>query len=324
MSTQSESDQYKAQYRIAAVSSLVGIPVPTIRMWERRYGAVKPARSTGNGRLYCRADINRLLLLKSAVDAGHAIGTVANLREEEISQRLREKPVRVPPARVQDHCRVLVCGQALETRLREAWAKRGDVRIVAAIAGPSAELPADLEEVDAVVIEAPTVHASMLRSLRHLRERSRAQTVLLAYGFCTRQTLSRLDQEGFLAVAMPADAAQVARICLLGLTLSAHPEDALDPRLVQPATPRRYDEQFLATLTVMQSSVRCECPSHLADLLSKLNAFEQYSLECESAGTVDASIHAFLYSSAAQCRQLLEQALHKVLEHDGIAEPPAP
>lgn len=316
-------DPAEHQYRIAAVSRLVGIPVPTIRMWERRYQVVSPARSAGNGRLYSRTDIDRLILLKSAVDAGHAIGTIAHLRDEQILERLREAPVRVPPAVVRDECRVLVCGHALELRLREAWAQRGDVRVVAAIPTPGVEPPRAIGELDAVLVEAPTVHAATIRVLRQLRERSHARVVVVVYGFCNRQTLSRLDQEGFLAVATPADPAQLARICLLGLALDAQPAESLDRRLVQPAAPRRYDDAFLATLARRSTAMRCECPNHLADLLAKMNAFEQYSLECESSSTDDASIHAFLYSAAAQCRELFEHALHRVLQHEGIDEPEA-
>ena len=86
------------------------------------------------------------------------------------------------------------------------------------------------------------------------------------------------------------------------------------------AAPRRYDEQFLATVARRPSTVRCECPNHLADLLTKLNAFEQYSLECENSDNADAAIHALLYSAASQCRELLELALHRVLEHEGIRD----
>lgn len=309
------------QYRIAAVSRLTGIPVPTIRMWERRYAVVSPARSAGNGRLYSRADIDRLLLLKSAVDAGHAIGTVAHLADEQILARLREMPARVPPVVMRDDCRVLVCGAAIESRLRQAWAERRDIAVTAAISSPGVDPSREFGEVDAVIVEIPTVHAATVRILRHLRERSHPRVLIVVYGFCNRQTLARLDQEGMIALAMPADPAQLARICLLSLALDAQPAESLDRRLVQPAAPRRYDEAFLATLARQPSAMRCECPNHLADLLAKLNAFEQYSLECESVSVEDASIHAFLYSAAAQCRELLEHALRRVLEHEGIDEP---
>ncbi len=41
----------------------------------------------------------------------------------------------------------------------------------------------------------------------------------------------------------------------------------------------------------MPSKVQCECPHHLADLLTKLNAFERYSLEFGSTNIKDAAMH---------------------------------
>ena len=50
-----------------------------IRAWERRYGAVAPARSDGRQRLYTEDDVVRLSLLQQATSAGHSIGEIATL-----------------------------------------------------------------------------------------------------------------------------------------------------------------------------------------------------------------------------------------------------
>lgn len=67
-------------YPIRAVAKLVGMTTDSIRAWERRYGAIKPARSRG-GRLYSDYDVQRLMLLKKAVDHGHSIGQIARLED---------------------------------------------------------------------------------------------------------------------------------------------------------------------------------------------------------------------------------------------------
>lgn len=310
------------QYRIAAVARLTGMPETTIRMWERRYSVVEPARSAGNGRLYSRADIERLQLLKAAVDAGHAIGTVASLGNEILKQRLQETAGRLvidPAAR---EGRVVVCGDALAQRLGLAWAGREDLRLVQSLES----LPDDsvsLELADVLIVEAQTLPAQVLRQLRQLRARSHAALVVVVYGFANRQALARLDQDGIIALAMPADPAQLARLCHLARALPTQSSASPERRLLQRAAPRRYDDAFLATTARRSSAVRCECPNHLADLLTKLNAFEQYSLECEHASVADASLHALLNSAAAQCRELLEIALGKVLEHENLPGPVA-
>ena len=66
-------------YRIGAVARLTGISPDTLRMWERRYAVVEPRRTPKGGRLYSQQDVTRLTMIKTLVDQGHAISTVANL-----------------------------------------------------------------------------------------------------------------------------------------------------------------------------------------------------------------------------------------------------
>jgi MerR family transcriptional regulator, light-induced transcriptional regulator len=63
-------------YPIRAVAKLTGVPLDTIRAWERRYGAVTPQRGA-RGRLYSEKEVQRLKLLRDAVARGHSIGQVA-------------------------------------------------------------------------------------------------------------------------------------------------------------------------------------------------------------------------------------------------------
>jgi len=71
-----------ARYPIRAVAQLTGIQIDTLRAWERRYGVVTPARD-GRGRMYTDADVERLRLLRGAVDRGHSIGRLALLGDAE-------------------------------------------------------------------------------------------------------------------------------------------------------------------------------------------------------------------------------------------------
>ncbi|NIR98916.1 MAG: MerR family transcriptional regulator, partial [Gammaproteobacteria bacterium] len=67
------------RYRIGAVSRLTGISTHTLRVWERRYGALSPQRTEGGDRLYSDADLVKLRLLKELQAMGHSIGTIAHL-----------------------------------------------------------------------------------------------------------------------------------------------------------------------------------------------------------------------------------------------------
>ncbi len=77
-----------ARYRIGAVAQETGIPVETLRIWERRYRVVTPERSPRGGRLYTDSHLARLRRIKQLVDRGHAIGQIAPLDEAQIQSLL--------------------------------------------------------------------------------------------------------------------------------------------------------------------------------------------------------------------------------------------
>jgi MerR family transcriptional regulator, light-induced transcriptional regulator len=83
------------RYPIRAVSKLTGISVDTLRAWERRYQVVEPVRDE-RGRLYSEADVERLRLLRQAVEQGHAIGRVSGLTTEELLTLQTRGPDPVP------------------------------------------------------------------------------------------------------------------------------------------------------------------------------------------------------------------------------------
>ncbi len=69
---------------IRAVSQRTGLPLDTLRAWERRYAAVVPEQGE-RGRVYSEEQIQRLILLRDVVARGYSIGQVAR----ESDQRLR-------------------------------------------------------------------------------------------------------------------------------------------------------------------------------------------------------------------------------------------
>ena len=76
-------------YPLRTAARLTGLSPAVLRAWERRYGVVVPARTAGGTRRYSAADLERLRLVKAAVDAGHRIGVVAALEPDELRRRAR-------------------------------------------------------------------------------------------------------------------------------------------------------------------------------------------------------------------------------------------
>ena len=75
---------------IKLVARQTGLSVHTIRVWEKRYGAVRPERASNKRRLYTEEDVERLRLLRQATMAGHSIGQIAQASLAELRRLLRD------------------------------------------------------------------------------------------------------------------------------------------------------------------------------------------------------------------------------------------
>ena len=82
--------QTLGRYRIGAVAKLAGLPVATLRVWERRYSVVTPPKTDGGHRLYSDQDVLKVTLLKSLTQQGHAISTLANMDLSSLQSLLNE------------------------------------------------------------------------------------------------------------------------------------------------------------------------------------------------------------------------------------------
>ncbi len=78
------------QHSIKLVALRTGLSAHVIRIWEKRYGAVKPERTDTNRRLYSREQIERLALLRELTQAGQSIGHVAKLPTPKLRQLAAE------------------------------------------------------------------------------------------------------------------------------------------------------------------------------------------------------------------------------------------
>lgn len=76
----------EAHYPIQLVAQLTGLSAHVIRIWEQRYQAVDPRRTTTNRRLYSERQIERLSLLRDVTQAGHRISHVARVPTPELRQ----------------------------------------------------------------------------------------------------------------------------------------------------------------------------------------------------------------------------------------------
>lgn len=75
-------------YTIKNVSMITGIGVHTLRAWEKRYGVVKPERSSSGRRFYSEEDIEKLKLIATLNKTGEQISQIAKLSFEELRSKV--------------------------------------------------------------------------------------------------------------------------------------------------------------------------------------------------------------------------------------------
>jgi hypothetical protein len=90
------------------------------------------------------------------------------------------------------------------------------------------------------------------------------------------------------------------------------------PLPVPVTKPARYTPEQQGRLMEISSAVQCECPNHLAQIVTGLQAFESYSRQCENRNGQDREIHGLLYRQTAAARAVMEEALAALVKHERI------
>lgn len=324
MTIATSNQENEPTYRSGTAARLAGIPVDTLRMWERRYRVVGPQVSARGHRRYAAADVDRLALIKTLVELGHSIGTIAHLpaaKLREVRARLVTLPNALPPsARASSIVRVAIVGEALVARAAAVASRFPRLEVVGTCtdrehaAGALRDVAADL-----LAIELPSLREDAVEFVDALAAAVGAQRAIVSYRFGTEAAVRELRRRGHAVVRAPMDPAEIES---LGAALPGAPETAAAPPVTAPAAPR-FDERTLAELAQISTTVRCECPRHVVDLLLSLQAFERYSAECENRGPADAELHRDLGRVARSARALFEEALVRVAQAEGIPLPSA-
>lgn len=308
------------RYRIGAVARLTGIPADTLRIWERRYSVVEPERTEKGGRLYSQDDVTRLTMIKSLVDRGHAIGTVARLSGEALRDRLAQTTSKSSQVLGDSHVRLCVVGEALSIRVKHAEQLPSEIEL----AGVYPSLQQFLEEdcsCDVLVLELPFIDRDVMRTLQDEPLRQRAKRVLVIYAFSPSVLLRQLRRLQIDTLAAPVALdnlwlhVQPAAIPVIDTGASEFQPDVVTG---EPAPPRRLSTAQLAALSQISTALKCECPHHMSSMIQMLVAFEEYSTECENQTRSDAALHAYLHVMTAKARWLMEVALEKLVEVEGL------
>ncbi len=343
-------DDVKApRYRSSAAARMVNIPVATLRVWERRYQVVGPLQSASGQRLYSSQDVRRLVLIKQLVNRGHAIGMLARMetprlqdlldeaRDVDISLQVTGPSPRAAlnaasasvvnsttsarnghtPASAQA-TRVVLVGQSTGLRWSAALQGLQEFDLVAQVdASPGAELGLRQVNADVLLADLGAIHMETVDWLVRVQQMVGARQMVVVYGFANTQVLDALRVRGALLKRAPLSPEDL----LLGLRETVrgwHSVSLALRQLPDPAPAPRFDTARLDQLISAMPRVACECPRHLADLVTMLGQFEAYSADCETRQPADVALHAYLYRVAGHARAMMEEALLTLARAEGI------
>ena len=326
-------------YRSGAVARMAQMPVATLRVWERRYAVTRPTLSPSGQRLYSDDDVRRLVLLKQLTDLGHAIGSIALLGMAQL-QAVQATHHRAGAARLTlpalDQAgpaptralRIAVIGAGLAARLqRPALLRR--LGPLATVVGPfsdMAEVAAALQAqpVDALLWHAPTLHEGWRGEIDSAGPALRALPKAVFYGYAAAAVCEAVVAAGIQLLREPQPDSVLAQ-WLQNLVAGPTPRSA-DLRTPAPLEtvpesalpPPRWSDDVVAGFAALASSVACECPRHVAELLQQLVRFEAYSAECAQRDPEDAALHAYLQHLAGTSRVQFEAALQHIAQYEGL------
>ena len=320
-------DKTQKRYRSGDAARLAKMPVTTLRIWERRYGVVAPPKSESGQRLYSEHDVRRLSLLKGLVQRGHPIGTIAKLDQaqlERLALGRSDREFAQLAARAHAHAAdisLALIGDVLIRRIEaeDIDLSRAGVANVAQFSNldeATSRLP--IAPADALMITVTSLHDEVASQILSLGEACQSKTIAVAYAFGTGRAIQMLLLSGVKLYREPDSRTELRQV-LEELGRAAQGWSATLQGGLWSRAARRFDDQTLTEIAARSSTIACECPQHLAELIMKLTAFEKYSDECGSRSIEDTLLHRNLGDVANRALAMFESALARIAREEGLA-----
>lgn len=310
-------------FRIGAVSKTTGIPVSTLRIWETRYGAFSPVKTEGKQRLFEEHDVSKAILLKQLCSEGHAISAIANLDLNQL-RRMSNLQNNAQSKRMAqgEPVTLAVVGIGLANRIESkkfaSGLKQNKITVTDVLVDLTAASHADFSEKPQVLlIKVNTLQTGVHAAIQALIQKHKFAQTIVIYNFAPEAVVQAMKFSGLIVRREPLSDMELAE--LLQSVVFVNPARAEEfGTSGSVITSRKYSDETLARVAGISTNVLCECPRHVAELISQLASFEEYSQECLNKNAEDAHLHAYLRSISGSARALFENALEKIAQHEGI------
>ncbi len=284
-------------YRIGTVASLTGVAVERLRAWDRRYG-LAPAHRAGRTRFYDRAQLERLKRIKQLIDEGQPISSLVDLSDEQLDRRLTasHRITAYTPRLGLIGPNLLVLEHESDTAV-QVTARWANMNAFAAH-------PEESTGLDAIAVQLPVLRMQPIEQIEAAWPEAR---IVVLYQFATDKHLNRVRDQGVTALQWPAGWAEIEHACLAG---------TLPPLRAARTAPRRFtDEQLIAIAA--SATDPSQAPRHLVELITRLNAFAEYTLawkDADEAPAGAAALHERIHGDVTHARAQLEAALEALAD----------
>jgi len=313
-------------HKIGAVSSLSGVPAPTLRIWESRYNCFTPHKTEGKHRLYNDDDVLKATLLKRLTENGHSISSVAALTCTALNDLLQKQQSANQRKQLTEHpggtVSMAVVGLTLASRIESKKFTLGFQHHAIQVTDIYNTLSQALESTgqhkpQILLIQCNSLHAGIQVDIHRLAEMHGAVQVIVLYSFGQEPIIAAMKRCGMIVRRDPISDADLADLVNSVLLIDpAQSAAGLNPGTLIPQ--RKFNDLTLMRVSGISTNVLCECPRHVAEIIAQLANFEQYSHDCLNKYSEDAHIHAYLSSVSGSARALFESALEMVAKHEGI------
>ncbi|WP_374621445.1 MerR family transcriptional regulator [Pandoraea sp.] len=303
------------RYRSGEAAKLVDMPAATLRIWEQRYGVVSPPTSASGQRLYSDVDVHRLRTIKSLVDRGHAIGSIAHLDGEQLSHLASGRSESASPDEPARRTNLFIVGFGDSATLDMPQGVKG-IRLDTLQEIPSAD--GKESSANCIVMWVEALHEDGVLALIAAAQKAQCEQMLVVYSFGTRRATDLAQLEGIKLRRAP-NALLQANVIISEFLQALRQSDSRGAASegVWLRSPRRFDNEMLTQVVSRSTTIACECPKHLAELILQISAFERYSDACQSRSPADALLHQHLGDAANKAVAMFEDALAAVAKHEG-------
>jgi hypothetical protein len=264
--------------------------------------------------VYSAEQLERLRLIAGLNEHGERIANLAKLSDAQLKQRAelhRQNSEQLLPQVIRLAVLHPTLGQTLAGPIDGL---RTQIQIIKLSEG--GPLPDGVGPVDVVVTALDSLGRDPTTMLRRIRLALQPTSLVVTYNYMARPLREKLLSQPLRLLKGQIAPERLREMLVQGLVTDRLRKGIRSKPSSQ--APRRFTAEQLATLQAQNSRLDCECPNHVASLVTALLAFETYSENCTSQNAADAALHRKLSTGTSQARAVMEELLMTLVQAEGI------